>query len=297
MSDDGDEQLMQEAADIFFRLRKDPDNSDLQAQRDEFIARGKEEKKTYEYLLKAWTASGMMRAPKTLRSVILLFCGLAGAIALAYEPVRIAVLADLSTSGAPEQSTLFSGDVAFLDADTALIDDTDGEGRVVTLLEGASFFTVESDARPFTVKVGDFKVKVVGTEFETAFVEDTVFVSVADGQVNVSYADEIWELSAGDQFIWSNEQGASIEQRDATTMAAWRGDRLIVDGLTFGQAADIIERRLSGPVLFTNPELRNTLVAGNIDLADPLSSLRVLADFAGGRVYHAPGIGRVVTRR
>ncbi|MEM9911593.1 MAG: FecR domain-containing protein [Pseudomonadota bacterium] len=297
MSEKRREQLMREAAEIFFELRNDPDNSELQARRDEFLVRGKAERETYDHLLKTWKASGVMRAPKRLRSVLLFLCGLTGATALAYDPVRIAVLSDLSTSGTPEQSTLASGDVAFLDADTALVDDTDGQARAVELLDGAAFFAVESDPRPFTVEVGDVRVRVVGTEFETAFVEDTVLIGVAEGQVNISLRDQSWQLTAGEQFTWSDDFGAVIDERDITLMASWREDRLIVDGLSFGQAADIIERRLSGRVVFTNATLRNTPVAGIVDLSDPLVALRILAELSGARVYHAPGIGRVITPR
>lgn len=297
MGNDRREELMREAAEIFFKLRDDPDNAELLARRDAFMARGKEEQATYEHLLKTWKASGVMRAPKTLRTIILLCVGLLGATAFTYDPIRIAILADLSTRGSPEQSTLTSGDVAFLDAETALVDETDGAGRAVRLLEGAAFFEVESGARPFTVEVGEVLVTVVGTEFETAFVDDTVLVNVAEGRVDVWLADQTWELEAGDQFMWSNERGASISEQDAETVASWRDNRLVVDGLTFGQAAAIIERRLSGHVIIASSALRDTPVAGNIDLSEPLRALRLLADLIGGRVYHAPGIGRVVASR
>lgn len=297
MGNDRREELMREAAEIFFKLRDDPDNAELLARRDAFMARGKEEQATYEHLLKTWKASGVMRAPKTLRTIILLCVGLLGATAFTYDPIRIAILADLSTRGSPEQSTLTSGDVAFLDAETALVDETDGAGRAVRLLEGAAFFEVESGARPFTVEVGEVVVTVVGTEFETAFVDDTVLVNVAEGRVDVWLADQTWKLEAGDQFMWSNERGASISEQDAETVASWRDNRLVVDGLTFGQAAAIIERRLSGHVIIASSALRDTPVAGNIDLSEPLRALRLLADLIGGRVYHAPGIGRVVASR
>lgn len=297
MSEERREQLMREAADIFFLLRDDPDNADLHAKRDAFISRGKEERDTYDQLLKTWKASGVMRAPKTLRTLVLLICGLGGATALAYEPVRIAMLADLSTTGAPEQSTLASGDIAVLDADTALVDNTNAERRSVILLEGAAYFAVETNERPFTVDFGEIQVTVVGTEFETAFVGETLHVSVAEGQVNVIYEDQIWELSASDHLTWTTEMGAVITQRDATAIATWRSDRLVVDGLTFGQASDIIQRRLSGPVVFMNPALRDMPVAGSIDLAEPLLALRILADLADSRVYDLPGIGRIIASR
>ena len=297
MSDNPRKDLMKEAAAIFLQLRDNPDDSELQAMRDAFIARGPDEAEIYDHLLRTWKASGVAHAPKTLKSVILFLCGLIGAGAIAYDPIRVAIVADLSTNAAPEQSTLVSGDVVYLDADTALIDETDGLARDVELLEGAAFFSVESNATPFSVEVGELYVSVIGTKFETAYVDDIIFVSVAKGQVSVRHDSQTWELTAGDQFAWSEELGAVIEERDSATMASWRTDRLTVDGLTMGQAAAIIERRLNGPVIFTNAALRDTVVAGNVDLSQPLVALQILAETLGGRVYHVPGIGRVITRQ
>lgn len=297
MSDNPRKDLMKEAAVIFLQLRDNPDDQELQATRDAFTARGPDEAEIYDHLLKTWKASGVAHAPKTIKSVIVFLCGLIGLGALAYDPVRIALVADLSTSATPEQSTLDSGDVAYLDADTALIDKTDGVARDVELLEGAAFFSVESSVRPFTVEVGELFVSVIGTEFETAFVDDTIFVSVAEGQVSVRHESQTWELTAGDQFTWSEELGAVIEAHDSATMASWREDRLTVDGLTMGQATAIIERRLNGLVVFTNAALRDTVVAGNVDLSQPVVALRILAETVGGRVYNAPGIGRIIMRQ
>ena len=297
MLEDQREILMREAADIFLRLREDPDNVELQARRDAFCARGTQENNAYLELVKTWKASGVMHAPKTLRSVVLVACGLLGLGYITYEPMRIALLADVSSRNAPLQTILASGDKALLAADSALIDKTDGLGRDVTLLEGAAYFDVKSDARPFSIQIGEVTVRVVGTTFETAIVDEAVTISVVTGRVNVTHENESWDLSAGDHFTWMSKQAVSLEQRAISDMATWRGDRLIVDGMTLGQAAAIIERRLIGPVFFTTDRLRNTRVTGNLDLTEPLVALRLLAETGGGRVYHAPGLGRVITAR
>ena len=297
MANDHSERLMREAAEIFFDLRDNPDDQLLMAKRDAFMARGQKERETYDHLLKTWKASGVVRAPKRLRSIVIFCLGLIGATALVYDPIRIAVMADVSTGTVPEKSLLSSSDFAYLAADTALQDHTKGESRAVTLVEGAAYFEVESDGRPVSVDVGEITVTVVGTEFETAFIDDVVSVSVTEGRVNVRVDDQAWELEEGDQFTWSENLGASVTERYVSTMSSWRSDRLSVDGLTFGQAADIIERRLSGPVIFSKDALRKTPVAGNVDLSEPLSALRLLADLSGAKVYHVPGLGRVITQK
>lgn len=297
MSENPRKALMKEAAAIFLRLRDNPADSDALAMRDEFISRGEEESQVYDHLLKTWKASGVAKGPKTLKSILLVCCLLTGATAFLYDPVRILFLADLSTNATPQQSKLQSGDMAYLDADTAIIDKTDGEARDIEVLDGAVFFAVESDPRPFTVAVGDIAVTVLGTEFEVALVDAAVFVSVAEGKVDVSHNNQSWVLEAGNRFKLSENSGVVIEPHDPANTAGWRSDRLVVDGLTMGQAAAIIERRLTGPIVFTDNALRDTVVAGNVDLSDPLLALRILADTVGGRVYNAPGIGRSIARK
>lgn len=296
MSGSRREALMQEAIEIFLQMRDEPENRATQARRDEFISQSEEHKDVYDHVLKTWKASGVARASKVLRSVVLIFFGLIGAGALAYDSIRIAVLADLYTRGTPQKATLVSGDFAFLDAGSALVDETDGANREIELLEGAAFFTVESETRAFTVTVGEVLITVVGTEFETAFVDGTVMVSVAEGTVDVDLPGETLRLQAGAQLKWSDDLGAMIETREIASLATWRTERLSVDGLTLGQAAAILERRIAGPIVFTDNAIRNSVVSGNIDLSKPLAALRILAQTGGGKLIHVPGVGRMVIR-
>ncbi|MEM9498185.1 MAG: FecR domain-containing protein [Pseudomonadota bacterium] len=288
---------MKEAAHIFLQLRDDPENPELQARRDAFLARGEAEKAVYGEILKTWKASGVMHVPRTMRSVAVLCCVLIGAAYFAYDPLRIAILADVSTQSAPEQTTLASGDIAFLDAASALVDETDGASRTVELLDGAAFFDVAAGRHPFVVDLGDVVVTVVGTAFETAFVDDAVVIDVAEGRVDVKANDQIWELSAGERLHWTDTRGAEVTTHDGNAVAPWRGDRLVVDGMTLGEAAAIIERRLIGTVVFADRALRRKRVTGSLDLSDPLVALRLLAATGNARVFHVPGIGRVIANQ
>lgn len=297
MSEDTRERLMREAADIFLKLREDPENPGLQARRDAFCARGGAERAAYDDLLKTWKASGVMRAPRTLRAGALILLGGLGLALLGHEPLRLWMLADLRSDARPESTLLASGDRMVLDAESAVQDRTDQTTRQVALLTGAAFFDVETDGRPFRVEIGGVTATVVGTAFETAFVDETVLVSVTEGRVNVRLDGQTWELGAGDQFSWSEAEGAALSARALTDIATWRQDRLSVDGMTLGQAAAIIERRLSGPVIFTSEALKAVRVTGNLDLSQPLAALRILAETGGGQVYDVAGLGRIIAKR
>lgn len=286
---------MREAAEIFLQLKEDPDNPELTRRRDLFCARGREEKRAYDDLLKTWKASGVMKATGTLRSIA--FAAAIVAVSyLMYEPVRIALLSDHATRALPQETPLASGDSAFLDGTSALSDRSDDDTRSFELLQGAAFFDVESGARPFQVEVADVTVTVVGTAFETALIDDSVLISVVEGIVRVQLDDQSWTLTAGQQFVSSDDAGITLTELATQDMATWRTDRLVVDGMTLGEAADIIQRRLNGPVFFTNADLRQTRVSGSLDLSQPLTALRILAQTGGGRLYEIAGMGRVIAR-
>ncbi|MEM7189483.1 MAG: FecR domain-containing protein [Pseudomonadota bacterium] len=297
MVDERRKNLTREAADIFLRLRDDPGNGQLLARRDAFCARGQAENDAYNELLKTWKASGVMRAGSVLRSLVIFLVLAAGAAYFGYQPARIALLADITTASVPESVSLSSGDLAVLDADSAVVDGTGGATRSVQLLEGAAFFDVSTGDRPFTVRIDRLTVNVTGTAFETALIDDTIFVGVTEGVVEVRDGAEIWRLQAGDHLEWSKTAGGTISQRQADSIAAWRSDRLTVDGMTLGQAAAIIDRRLTGPVLFTSDALKDVRVTGSLDLKKPLVALRILAQTGGGQVYDAAGVARLIGTR
>ncbi|WP_299851409.1 FecR domain-containing protein [uncultured Roseovarius sp.] len=92
------------------------------------------------------------------------------------------MLVDLYTRFEPMQAALVSGGRLHLDAGSAITDNTDSDTRAVTLLQGAAFFDVAKNPRPFEVMVGDLRVRVRGTAFETAWIDDVIEISVSEGR-------------------------------------------------------------------------------------------------------------------
>lgn len=303
MPDPHESDLIREATAIFLRLRDDPDNPALRVERDSFLARGEAERTAYAKMLRAWEATGPERLGKkpgsgTL-SMALIALGLAAGGALAFEPLRVALLADIVTRHDTATRQLASGDRITLDASSAVINETGpnvGEdARMVTLMRGAAFFEVESGGRPFTVTAGEVRVEVVGTNFEVGRFEDGGIVTVTEGAVDVALDDRSYRLSAGERLIWSDDAGPQVTDVAVEDGASWRTGVLVADGLTLAQIADVLDRRLPGEVVVVGRALAGTSVVGTFDLADPSSAVALLAELTGARVTSIPYVMTIVS--
>ncbi|MEM7236892.1 MAG: FecR domain-containing protein [Pseudomonadota bacterium] len=268
--------LVEEATDLFLRMQDDPTDQRLIAERADFLARGETEQQIWKNVLKAWKGAGARRGPKS-SLMIACIAFLAGVIYLSAGPLRTAYLADHSAGSGPKQVMLSSGDIADLDASSAIIDDTDGAERRVEVLDGAAFFDVGSASKPFVADLGALSIRVVGTAFETAWLGDAVSVSVAEGRVEVQSSDQTWTLASGDRLRWSGDGGGALDRVDPADVASWRGGPFIADGVTFKYATSVIDRRLPGRVVVIGDALARSEVVGVIDLSDPLLALRTLA--------------------
>lgn len=291
-----DKDLYERAADIFMRLQDDP--SDPAALRDQhaFLQQGDHAKAAFDKVRKAWATSGARKSsPGTGILVALAVFGL-GAF-FAFEPLRIAMLADLSSDRAPAISKLASGDRVTLDAGSALEDDTDDTIRRVTLLEGASFFEVTPQAKPFVVDVGSLEVHVLGTSFETTYLRGGASVAVFEGAVDVQQGNRAWQLSAGDSLYFSRQTGVVITEIGSKNVALWREDRLVVNGMRFQDLLSIIDRRMPGETLVLNSVLAETRITGGFDLNDPMTALDALTQSLEAQVISGGILGRVVMRK
>ncbi|MEM7508370.1 MAG: FecR domain-containing protein [Pseudomonadota bacterium] len=295
MSDQDKRQLIDDAADIFIRLRDAPEDADLLRARDAFLARGEEERAAWDRLARIWGTRPQKRRRRT-PLLPLLFIVAGGLAAMLYgQDARLNFLADAQTGATPAQVALASGDIAHLDAGSALVDDTADDKREVTLLAGTAFFEVEASAdRRFTVTAGALTASALGTAFEVSRLGETVHVAVSEGRVAVLAAGRNFQLQGGDRLQWQEGESASLSEFKPSTIAPWRRNRLLADGLTVAQVAAIIDRRLAGRVFVIGGDGADMRVSGNFDLSKPLSALRALAAVYDARVYRAPAFVTVL---
>lgn len=286
------EDRVREATRIFLRLRQNPDDASLLRARDAFLAEDDAEA-IYAEVEKAWSLTAPPRRPITL-SLLALLTIMGASLYFAYAPLRVLVIADIRTDTSVLAATLDSGDRVVLDAASALSDNTSGVVRDVQLLEGAAYFDVTTREQAFVVQIGNLSVRVTGTAFETAFTDDTISIAVAEGQVEVSSAGQLWRLGPGDRLLWGPSRAATMQTLQPADIAAWRHTRLIIDGMTFAQVADVIDRRIPGRIFISNSALAQSRVFGGVDLSDPELAIRTLAEAQGARIYSALPLGLLV---
>ncbi|MEM6934234.1 MAG: FecR domain-containing protein, partial [Pseudomonadota bacterium] len=258
-----------------------------------FLARGEAEQRAYAQIEQMWSVSKPRRRRVTGAKILLCLLAVL-ALAQSYAPLRTWVIADHATSTIPERVALASGDIAHLDATTSLIDDSGSGERRIVLLEGAGFFDVETSSRPFSVELGQVTATALGTAFETSFLNGSAVVTVFEGEVEVRDDQDRWVLSAGDRLSLAPSGQATHDNVDLSTVAAWRRNRLIVDGMSFGDVAAIIDRRVSGDVIILDTGLAVSRVSGAFDLSDPVSALRALAATRKARVFAAPPFATIL---
>lgn len=295
MPDTNDEHLVREATRIFLQLHENPDDPELLVARQDFLAQGEKAAAAFAEAERTWLLVGKARKRSTGPFLALAIAAvLLGTLMLAREPLSVLWLADHATSGQQVELMLTSGDAVVLDADTALVDDTNTSVRNVKLLRGAAFFEVESSETPFSVAIGDAIVKVVGTAFETTIIDDAIQVSVEKGIVIVELPGQDVRLLAGEQLRWSTETGIEKSSSITAGAASWRTNRLIADRTRFGDVAAAIDRRLPGTVFVVGDRLANARVWGGFDLNEPLRALRALAATQDARVVSIPHVSTFI---
>ena len=276
-------ELIEQAADVFARLQADPENRFILNERDAFLHRGDAQTTAYATGTNAWSGAGqkpLSYAPKVLLGLALL----AGLGFFAADPLRLAFVADVVSGVSPETVSLASGDIALVDADTALVDHSDQVIREVELLEGAAVFDVDVTGQAFRVIAGAVTVEVLGTTFETALNGNVTTVSVEEGTVQVTYLYETWKLSRGHRLRISAGGDVALQDIPLENVAGWRKGSINIDSLSFEEVSDMLDRRLPGSVYVPNGSLRRTIMSGTIDLNDPETALKTLAVSSDARL-------------
>ncbi|MFC4313758.1 FecR family protein [Steroidobacter flavus] len=209
-------------------------------------------------------------------------------------------LADKSVAPGQQASVpLADGSTAYLDGDTAIDVDFNGDARRVNLVRGRAWFDVQHDSsRPFFVRAGDVDVRVVGTAFAVERRGSAVVVTVERGKVAV--ADKklgtAAQLSPGQQLVLDGETIRGAENVSAETSLAWRRGLVVFDQASLATVADELSRMGAGRIVIPDESLRSLTVSGVFQSGDwhaVLDSLRSGLNLQATRV---PGVVTVLHR-
>lgn len=220
-----------------------------------------------------------------------------------------ATLAKYQTSmGETEEVTLDDGTTAVLGPATELEIRFSEQSRRLLLQEGAVLLDVAHDpSTPFIVEADDLDVTVLGTRFDVRSNGGVVRVSVAEGEVRVSYPllfdrtpggmRRREMLRAGQQIVASSEDGLSDPaQIRPEAIGAWREGRLIYFGGTLNELAADLTRYSAATVTVEggDPDLEALKVTGSFDAADVDGVLATLPDILPVSVHKNADGGTVI---
>ena len=323
LNDAAQDPATDEAAAWLLRLRSAPDDAGLRAEFDVWLSRDPSHAEAWERAQQVWSLAGVVGpAPRRRTSVLtpasegrlhgtsprvgqnkkaarIWGFGLAVAASLSLVVVLFPLLqlqmqADyVSAVGEIRSIELADGSRVQLDSDSAIAIDYARDRRIVEILAGQAFFSVQNDRqRPFSVKADGVDVTVTGTEFEVRLASTDVSVGVAEGEVRVTRPQKV-KYGETDATILIAGQGLRVHVPDGAvermpvslqSLASWRRGRLLIESATVGDLVQALRRYRSGAIVITDDTLAAKQVTGVFDLTDPLRALKTVVEPHAGRV-------------
>ncbi len=167
---------------------------------------------------------------------------------------------------------LDDGSRLILNTDTAVAVDVSVKQRHIELLRGEAYFQVSPDkSRPFIVSNGTAKVRAVGTAFSVKKSDRDMRVVVNEGTVEVS--DNKINVPAlvhiNQQVDYRNSHVGQVMAADILETLAWQRGQLIFERQPLSQVIKEVNRYRSGQIMLINPKLKERVVSGVFDIADP----------------------------
>ncbi|WP_294082713.1 FecR family protein [Proteiniphilum sp. UBA5384] len=137
-----------------------------------------------------------------------------------------------------------------------------GNSRSVYLSGEANFKVKQNKEKPFIIKSNDFRVTVLGTEFDMlAYPEDSlVRVTLFTGSIEASYnnLDEHTILTPNQQLVYNKISGASyIHHPDIEDVTAWQRGEIVFKGTTLNEIITVLKRKYPYEFVYYPEQLSN----------------------------------------
>ncbi len=159
-----------------------------------------------------------------------------------------------------------------LNTDTALAVNLSDNQRNIELLRGEAYFQVSPDKnRPFIVSNGTAKARAVGTAFSVKKTDDDMQVVVSEGTVEVSAGktDAPALVHINQQVDYQQGHVGPVISTDIMETLAWQRGQLIFKQQPLSKVIQEVNRYRNGQIMILNPKLKQRIVSGVFDTADP----------------------------
>lgn len=278
--------MYEEAAAWVAQLEGRAPAADERARFDEWLGRSPTHGAAYDEALRTWRDLAAMRDSEQYRALLgkptlrermvsafrpprwaAVAAGVVAIAAVAWLALSLDILPFLhrptqvtTQAGEVREVTLPDGTRITLGAQSQIDFTVTSTTRGATVIAGDAFFAVAHDAaRPFVVSVGDYTVRVVGTQFEIRRRPDSVRVAVSEGQVSVRRTDtnDFSTLLGGG--VWTTAD-AEVRPIDPTDVAAWRSGRLVYDNAELRDVVADANRYARRRIVIADAELERLRV-------------------------------------
>ncbi|MFC4656176.1 MULTISPECIES: FecR family protein [Rheinheimera] len=203
----------------------------------------------------------------------------------------------LSThSGPAQQMTLPDGSRVQLAGESQLSFVQQPAERRLQLTQGEALFEVThlQDEQPFIVSSGAVQVRVTGTRFSVNKLSGATLVTVLQGSVRVSTAQQSYALKAGQQLKWQQSGEAQLTELAAGYQHPLLQRWLEVQDMPLGELLEQLDRYLPEQILLPDAKAAALPVSGRFDLQHPLDAVHLAA--AAAQLKVSPYAGQLVLR-
>ncbi len=218
-----------------------------------------------------WASANLFQFAVVAAMMLLVFGGVWW-----WNAMRVTVHPYQTATGERQTVTLPDGTVMELNTNTSLSVHLSSQERRVVLDKGEVYLTVAHESeRPFIVLAEGGKILDIGTQFSVYTQEDTVLVTVAEGEVQVELDPEsprtteghIRHLTAGECLAYTHSGiWSEVEPIQPHLIAAWRRGKLIFEGIPLSEALQEVKRYWPGQIILADESLAGTKVKGIFDL-------------------------------
>jgi transmembrane sensor len=238
------------------------------------------------------------RARRVLTRRVMLGGALAASVAgaaivhppLGLWPSLIELEADIRT-GTGEQRRIALADVASvqMNTKTSLFMKGDDSARSVELVAGEAAFSVNPDARSFSVVAANGRTSAVGARFDVRVDGASACVTCFSDEVEVAHQTRTVRLRQRERVTYDGRGFGDVVTVDPAIAAAWQDGLIICRNTPLTDFVAELNRYRAGRIVLLSAAIGQLSVSGRFSAAQPDQALMQIQKVFGFRLRSLPG--------
>lgn len=180
-----------------------------------------------------------------------------------------------NNSDTSKTTKLEDGSQITLNANSLLRFDNNHKGIRLAELEGEAFFDIARDEqKPFVIKTGVIKTKVLGTSFNIKETDSVIDVTVATGLVQVSNGTNTVKLQSNQRVKYSTtSKSFKTTHIDHNVYTSWYKNKVAFNGVKMVDLANFLKSRFSVNIKFIKEKTKNAQMTLTISQKESLEDV------------------------